>query len=63
MARKKIADEAKKSKFTITINKELDEFLSEHLETNTINRSKYIENIIKKDLENRGFDVSPKFDK
>lgn len=63
MARHKLTDGEKKPKIGITLNKELDDILSDYLEKNSINRSKYIENLIKKDLENKGIDFEPDFNK
>ncbi len=51
----------KKPKISISVDSVLNEVLTEHLDTNNINRSKYIENLIKKDLENRGFKIDSKY--
>jgi len=50
MARQKMKDEEKKKKISICLEPILIEELKEHLKTNKINRSKYIENLIKNDL-------------
>lgn len=59
----KLSEDKKKPKFTITIDEKLDEILTEHLEENEINRSKYIENLIRKDFEERGLNIKPDFEK
>jgi metal-responsive CopG/Arc/MetJ family transcriptional regulator len=55
-------EEKRKSKLSVTINKKLvkrmDKFLSDE-EIN--NRSKYIEKLIREDMEKRGKDVSMDF--
>jgi len=48
--------EKKKPKISVSINTEIIELLEEHLEDKNVNRSKYIENLIKKDIEERGLD-------
>lgn len=63
MSRKKLSEDQKKPKISVTINKELDEILEEHLEKNKIPRSKYIENLIRKDFESKGYDIKPDFEK
>lgn len=63
MARKKLTDNQKKPKISITINKELDDILEDFLKENNINRSRYIENLIRKDFEKKGYDITPNFDK
>ena len=54
MARKKLSDDVKKPKIGITLNKELDNIMSDYIKENKINRSKYIENLIKEDMLKRG---------
>ena len=55
-------EEKRKSKLSVTINKKLvqkiDKFLSDE-EIN--NRSKYIEKLIREDMEKRGKDISMDF--
>ena len=61
MVRRKLSDEDKKPKISITIDKELDDIMYDYLEKNKLNRSKYIENLIRKDFENRGKNVERDF--
>ena len=61
MARKKIPEDKKKPKIGITIDKMLDQILNEHLEELGINRSKYIENLIRKDLLSKGKNIEKDF--
>lgn len=63
MARKKLSDEEKKSKIGFTINAELDDVMIEYLNVRGISPSKYIENLIKEDMKNRGFSVKNDFEK
>ena len=63
MARRKLADNKKKPKISITLNKELDIIMEKHLEENSINRSKYIEDLIRKDFEEKGYDITPDIEK
>jgi metal-responsive CopG/Arc/MetJ family transcriptional regulator len=51
----------KKPKISVSVNSDLNELLTEHLDQNNINRSKYIEDLIRKDLKNRGFEIKDKF--
>lgn len=50
MGRPKIID--KKKNLSVSINIELDEILNEICEYNNINKSKYIEYLIKNDINN-----------
>jgi len=59
--RKKLLDEDKKPKISITIDKNLDDILEDHLEKNKLNRSKYIENLIREDFERKGINVEREF--
>lgn len=60
--RKKIPDEKKKDKFAITIDEKLSDILKEYLDTNEIsNKSKYIESLIRKDMEERGQNINREF--
>lgn len=62
MARKKIANDKKKIKTGVTINSDVIYLMDELLENiNNINRSRYIEKLIREDLEKRGKDVSKDF--
>jgi metal-responsive CopG/Arc/MetJ family transcriptional regulator len=61
--RKKLKEEQKKPSVSVTINEELDKILEEYLKENNIPRSRYIENLIRKDFENRGYNVDPDFEK
>jgi hypothetical protein len=63
MARHKLEENEKKPKIGITINSDLDDVLTKHCEILGINRSKYIENLIRKDFEIRGLNITPDFDK
>lgn len=60
--RKKIPDNKKKDKFAISIDEKLSDILNLHLKhMNFPNKSKYIENLIRKDMEERGKDISQEF--
>ena len=62
MARKKIADDKKKVKTGVTINSDVVDLMDELLEDiGNTNRSRYIEKLIREDLEKRGKDVSKDF--
>lgn len=61
MVRRKLADDKKKPKISITIDQRLDEIMEIHLEKVKLNRSKYIENLIRKDFEKKGYDITPDF--
>jgi metal-responsive CopG/Arc/MetJ family transcriptional regulator len=62
MARKKIADDKKKIKTGVTINSDVVDLMDELLEDiGNTNRSRYIEKLIREDLEKRGKDVSKDF--
>jgi len=63
MARHKLKEEEKKKKITINVDIELDELMNEYLEENETLRSRYIEKLIKEDMEKRGIDVKPNFEK
>jgi len=52
-----------KPKIGITIDKNLDELLNRYLEENNMTRSKYIEELIRKDFEGRGLNIKPNFEK
>jgi len=59
--RHKLPDDKKKSKFSICLNEKLDKKLEKYLEENDIKRSKYIEDLIRKDFEKKGYDITPEF--
>jgi metal-responsive CopG/Arc/MetJ family transcriptional regulator len=62
MARKKITDDKKKIKTGVTINSDVVDLMDELLEDiGNTNRSRYIEKLIREDLEKRGKDVSKDF--
>ena len=63
MSRHKLSDDVKKPKISITLNKELDSVLQEYIEENDLNRSKYIEELIKKDMLSRGYKIKQDFEK
>lgn len=58
MARQKLSEEDKKKEFSISINEKLNTILEEYLINKGItNKSKYIENLVKKDLKERGENI------
>ena len=60
--RHKIQDDMKKEKMTLTIDEKVVEIYDKYLEDNEItNKSKYIENLIRKDMEDRGKEIIKKF--
>jgi metal-responsive CopG/Arc/MetJ family transcriptional regulator len=60
--RHKIPDDMKKEKMTLTIDEKVVELFDKYLEDNEItNKSKYIENLIRKDMEDRGKEIIKKF--
>ena len=61
--RKKLEDNQKKPKISICLNEKLGEIMEDHLEKIGLNRSKYIEDLIRKDFENRGYDITPDVEK
>jgi len=62
MARNKLPDDEKKPSIGVTINTELLNKLEEHIKDKTVNRSKYIETLIKEDIKNRNIKIKNKFD-
>ena len=53
--RRKLNDEDKKSNFSITMDEKLNSILEDFLTKKGIsNKSKYIESLVKKDLEDKG---------
>ena len=62
MARRKLTEEQKKSKITITINKDLSKLLQKYIDTEYPNtKSKYVENLIKEDMVKRGINLKNDF--
>lgn len=62
MARKKIADDKKKIKTGVTINSDVVDLMDELLEDiGNTNRSRYIEKLIREDLEKRGKNIERDF--
>lgn len=62
MPRKKIEEEKKKIKTGVTINSEVVEMMDEMLEDmGNTNRSRYIEKLIREDLEKRGKNIERDF--
>jgi metal-responsive CopG/Arc/MetJ family transcriptional regulator len=60
--RKKIADDKKKIKTGVTINSDIVELMDELLEDiGNTNRSRYIEKLIREDLEKRGKNIERDF--
>jgi metal-responsive CopG/Arc/MetJ family transcriptional regulator len=60
--RNKIPDEKKKEKMTLTIDENIVEILDKYLKDNDIkNKSKYIESLIRKDMQSRGKDIDREF--
>jgi len=60
MARQKMGNEVK-PKISVSLNNKLLEILNNYLEENNVNRSKYIEHLIRKDIGNRGYNIEPNF--
>ncbi len=61
--RKKLPDNKKKPKISITLNEKLSDVMEAHLGDVGLSRSKYIEDLIRKDFEKKGYDVTPDFEK
>jgi len=60
--RKKIPDDKKKEKFAVSIDEKLLDMLEKLLDEKEMsNKSKYIENLIRKDMEERGKNVKRDF--
>lgn len=60
--RKKLTDDKKKKRFSLTIDEKLSEILDKHLEDiDMSNKSKYIESLIREDMEKRGENVEREF--
>lgn len=63
MARKKMSIDEKKPKVGITIDSDILSLLETYLSDKNINRSRYIEKLIKEDIEKRGYTLKDKFEK
>lgn len=63
MVRRKLDNDKKKPKISITLNENLSEIMEEHLDKIGLNRSKYIEDLIRKDFEKKGYDITPDIEK
>ena len=63
MVRRKLDDDKKKPKISITLDENLSVIMEDHLEKIGLNRSKYIEYLIRKDFEKKGYDVEPDTEK
>jgi hypothetical protein len=62
MPRKKIQEEKKKIKTGVTINSDIVDLMDELLEDiGNTNRSRYIEKLIREDLEKRGKNIERDF--
>jgi metal-responsive CopG/Arc/MetJ family transcriptional regulator len=60
--RHKITDDMKKDKTAVSIDDNLLDIFNEYLKENNIsNKSKYIESLIRKDMEQRGKNIDRKF--
>jgi len=60
--RHRIPDEDKKEKMTLTIDNKVMELFDNYLADNEItNKSKYIESLIRKDMESKGKNINKKF--
>jgi len=60
--RHKLSEDKKKDKTAVTIDEKLSELLDKYLsEKKILNKSKYIENLIREDMENRGENVEREF--
>lgn len=52
--RKKLNDEDKKPKISISLNEDLNLILEKYLKINNLKRSRYIEKLIREDIQKRG---------
>lgn len=60
--RKKLLEKKKKDKFTITIDENISNLLDGFLDDNKIsNKSKYIERLIRIDMESKGENIEREF--
>ena len=63
MGRYKLDEKDKKVKSGFAINIELNKLLEKHLDELKINKSKYIEKLIREDMISRGYEIKNKFEK
>ena len=61
MSRKKLPEDKKKKKFSITVDERLTDILEKHIEEKMLNKSRYIEDLIRKDMESRGENIEREF--
>ena len=60
--RHKLPEEKKKKSFSLTLDEELLDIFENYLDTNKVkNKSKYIENLIRRDMTERGEDTKKDF--
>ena len=59
--RKKIPDDKKKKKITVSVDIELTKIMENYLNKINIKRSNYIENLIRKDMIKRGKNMEREF--
>lgn len=59
--REKLKEEDKKVKTGITINEDVLELMDEYLVEMKTNRSRYVEKLVREDLERRGIKIEKKF--
>lgn len=60
--RHKLPEEKKKKSFSLTLDEELLQIFENYLDTNKVkNKSKYIESLIRKDMNERGEDTKKDF--
>jgi len=60
--RHKLSEEKKKKSFSLTLDEELLDIFENYLDTNKVkNKSKYIENLIRRDMNERGEDTKRDF--
>jgi len=60
--RHKLSEEKKKKSFSLTLDEELLDIFENYLDTNKVkNKSKYIENLIRRDMNERGEDTKKDF--
>ena len=60
--RHKLPEDKKKKSFSLSLDEELLDIFENYLDTNKVkNKSKYIENLIRKDMTERGEDTKKDF--
>jgi len=60
--RHKLPEEKKKKSFSLTLDEELLDIFENYLDTNKVkNKSKYIETLIRRDMNERGEDTKKDF--